>query len=93
MNLQTQINAYCRMARVLELIERLDQNIAISEKYAKSTKYNLVPVIEYHKGQVKRWNAIRDRLIKYGNNLRFRIMENMYLPAYSENAELDLLPF
>ena len=93
MSLQTQINAYCRMARVLELIERTDEIIATSSKYLDAHKRYMQPIVDFHCKEVARYTKVRDRLIKYGNNLRFRIMENMYLPAYSENAELDLLPF
>lgn len=93
MNLQPQINAYCRMARVVELIQRTDEIIATSSKYLDNHKKYMQPVVDFHRKEVARYTKVRDRLIKYGNNLRFRIMENMFLPAYSENTELDLLPF
>jgi hypothetical protein len=93
MNLQTQINAYCRMARVLELIQRTDEIIAVSAKYLDNHKKYMQPIVDFHGKEVKRYTKVRDRLIKYGNNLRYRILDNMYLPAYSEETELDLLPF
>jgi hypothetical protein len=93
MNLQTQINAYCRMARVLELIQTLDERIATSAKYLDGHKRYMQPIVDFHNKEVKHYTKVRDRLIKYGNNLRFRIVEDMYLPAYSEETELDLLPF
>jgi hypothetical protein len=92
MTIQQQITAYCRMARVLEMIQRTEEIITVSSLYLDNHKRYMQPIVDFHRKEVDRYKAVHDRLVKYANGLSSRLYYSG-LPSYETEEMMNALPF
>jgi hypothetical protein len=78
----TIIAAHQKAIKVLELIEQANLIIEDSEKYARSHKKYMQPVVDYHLKQVSAYQD-RQQLQDYYINLKYRLIATPVNIAYT----------